>query len=82
MRATLICIFAALFIVSCDSRTYMEEDFYDTVWENSDGSKATVIELHKDGTCDVKNLDWDIIYISRFKKSRRLCSPQLHGSIA
>ena len=40
----------------------MEEDFYDTVWENSDGTKVTTFELHKDGTCDVKNFDWDICY--------------------
>lgn len=61
MRTAIIFILIIPFLASCGT-TYQEEDFYDTVWEYTDSVNTTAVELHKDGTCDVTNLDWNIIY--------------------
>ena len=37
--------------------TYTEQDFADSKWEDSAGT--TVVELLKDGTCDVREIKWD-----------------------
>lgn len=62
MRNVLILILFIPFMVCCDMRTYTEEEFYDSVWENSDGPRVTTMELHKDGTCNATNFDWNVIF--------------------
>lgn len=45
---------------NCWNYTYTEQDFADSKWEDSYG---TVIELNKDGTCDVRDIKWDLILL-------------------
>lgn len=44
--------------ISSFTQTYTEQDFADSRWEDSAG---TVIELYSDGTCNVRDLKWDLI---------------------
>ena len=44
--------------ISSFTQTYTEQDFADSRWEDSAG---TVIELYNGGTCNVRDLKWDLI---------------------
>lgn len=55
--AKLIMLLLALGISSF-TQTYTEQDFADSRWEDSAG---TVIELYSDGTCNVRDIKWDLI---------------------
>lgn len=64
MRLILIALILSLGICGCH-HTYTEQDFVNSKWVDSEGA---VIELYKDGTCDVKDIKWDLIYPSSWLK--------------
>ncbi len=49
--------------ISSFTQTYTEQDFADSRWEDSAG---TVIELYSDGTCNVRDIKWDLIVPSEW----------------
>lgn len=58
---SLIIWLLALWIGS--NRIYTEQDFYDSGWENTDGA---VVNLYKDGTCNVHDMMWEQIFLPRW----------------
>ena len=58
MRLVLVTLIIVLCMCGC-SRTYTEQDFADSKWNDSNGA---IIELSKNGTCNVRDINWASIY--------------------